>query len=226
MAQSRRIKVLVADDHKLFRTGLLKVLNEDKELFVIGEAEDGADLVEKYFRLRPDIILLDISMPKLTGTQALKKIIEKDPLARALFLSMNDGEEYIYHAHKAGGLGLINKNILEGELYLAIRTVYEGNKYFGPEVNENELQEICEKFEGKATNFDDLMNFELSQREEIIVRFVAAGKTSNDIAEELRMSKRTVDFYRSAHIQKLGLNHLSEFMRFAYDYVAKYPENN
>ena len=127
--QNTTIKILVADDHKLFRRGIVKLLESHSNIYVIGEAENGQQLLDEYFKVSPDIVLVDIAMPVMTGLESVEKIKESDPKAKALFLSMFDNDEYIYKVLKSGGMGLINKNIMEGELIFAIEQVYNNRKY-------------------------------------------------------------------------------------------------
>ena len=106
MKQNSKIKVLIADDHTLFRKGIIKILSDLPGVFVVGEAENGEDLVKKYFEVFPDVILVDIAMPIMSGPAAVNKILKRDPKAKALFLSMHDSEEYIYRVLDCGGKGL------------------------------------------------------------------------------------------------------------------------
>ncbi|MFC2103702.1 response regulator transcription factor [Bacteroidota bacterium] len=141
------IKILVADDHKLFRRGIVRLLEDHSNLFVISEAENGHQLVDEYFNVRPDIILVDIAMPVMSGLEAVEKIRTKDPKAKALFISMFDNDEYIYKVLKSGGMGLLNKNIMEGELIYAIEQICKNQKYFRGKQTEKELENLIEEFE-------------------------------------------------------------------------------
>ena len=136
------IKVLVVDDHKLFRTGVVRLLRDRPNIFVVAEAENGEELLNKYFNAKPDVVLVDIAMPKMSGLEAVSLVREKDQNVKALFLSMYDGDEYVYQVLKSGGMGLVNKNILEGELAYAIEQVYIGEKYFGSKWTEEKLQRL------------------------------------------------------------------------------------
>jgi len=209
-----RIKIIIADDHQLFRSGIISLLSDVNEILVIGEAEDGVELVEKYFKLKPDVMLVDISMPQLSGTSALIKIRKKDEAAKALFLSMYDGEEYVYYCLKAGGAGLINKNIMKGELIYAIKEIYSGRKYFS-KLNEKDLSEIVEEYESIANPKIALANVDLSQREEEVLRLIGEGLTSIEISEKLFISKRTVDTHRASLIQKLNLKSFPDLIKYA-----------
>ncbi len=145
-AQPKTISVLIAEDHKLVRSGFIKLIEEVPELFVIADAENGNELIKAYFEKLPDIVISDISMPLLSGFDAAKKILANDSLARIIFLSMFDTDEYIYRAYKIGAKGLLSKNITSGELNYAIRKVLNGSLYFG-KWNELNIDELLDRFE-------------------------------------------------------------------------------
>ena len=113
MNTNKYIRVLLADDHTLFRNGIISLLENEKDIFVVGEVDNGKDLLNKYLEIMPDLVLLDISMPGKSGLEAAKEIKQNDHKAKLLFLSMHEEDEYIYYCLKAGGMGLINKNIWE-----------------------------------------------------------------------------------------------------------------
>jgi DNA-binding NarL/FixJ family response regulator len=117
------IRIVIADDHGLFREGVINLLKDSSELYVVGEASNGRELVSKYFEIKPDVVISDILMPDLSGIEAAKRIIEKDESAKILFLSMYDSEEYVYQILKVGGLGLLNKSVEKPELIEAIKEV-------------------------------------------------------------------------------------------------------
>jgi DNA-binding NarL/FixJ family response regulator len=212
-----KIKILIADDHKLFRSGIVKLLGDQPNIFVIGEAENGAQLVEKYFELLPDIVLTDIAMPNMSGLEAVATIKKKDPGLKALFLSMYDSDEYIYKAFKSGGTGLVNKNILEGELHYAIEKVYNGEKYFRGKLKEDDLKKLIEEFESNKELSSIPIN-EITYREEQILKLLNEGLSSKEMAERLNLSKKTIDFYRSNLMRKFNLRSSVDLIRFAVNY--------
>ena len=214
------IKILVADDHKLFRRGIIKLLSEQSNVYILGEAENGEKLVEEYFRVYPDIILADIAMPVMSGLEAVKKIKEKDPNVKALFLSMFDSDEYIYKVIKSGGMGLINKNIMEGELIYAIEKVYNNEKYFRGKWTNESLEQFIKNFESSKIELN-VPDAEISFREEQILKFLNEGLSSKDMAEKLNLSKKTVDFYRSNIMRKFNLKNASDLIRFSMRYFDK-----
>ncbi|MFZ1281032.1 MAG: response regulator transcription factor, partial [Ignavibacteriaceae bacterium] len=198
------IKILVADDHTLFRQGIIRLLEDQNNFSVIAEAENGKELIEMYFNLFPDIILADIAMPELTGIEAVQEILIRDRTAKALFLSMYDAGEYVYKVIKSGGKGLVNKNILEDELFLAIDRVYKGDKYFGRKWNDENLKNLIDEFE-KKSNENSKVDIELNFREEHILQLIINGATSKEIAEKLLLSKKTIDYYRSNLLRKFDI---------------------
>lgn len=198
------IKILVADDHTLFRQGVIRLLEDNKDFSVIAEAENGSELIVKYFNTYPDIILTDIAMPELTGIQAVQEILKRDRNAKALFLSMYDAGEYVYKVIKSGGMGLVNKNILEEELFLAIDNVWKGNKYFGSKWTEKEIEKLIYDYENKLDD-NPSINIELNFREEQILQLIIEGATSKDIAEDMQLSKKTIDYYRSNLLRRFNI---------------------
>jgi DNA-binding NarL/FixJ family response regulator len=214
-----KIKVLLADDHNLFRTGVIKLLKEQENIIVIGEASNGNELFTKYFELSPDVILVDIAMPEMSGPEAVIRIKKEDPGVKALFLSMYEGEEYIYRVLKSGGHGLINKSIMEDELIRAIEKVNEGEKYFEDNWDEARLLKLIEEFESGKKSSTDQQEIKLNYREEQILKLLHDGLSSREMAEKLNLSKKTVDFYRSCLMKKLNLKSPSDLIRVA---VQKY----
>ena len=219
MEEKTDIKLILADDHELLRNGIIELLRSNDEIKIIDVAENGEELVNKYFLLRPDLLLVDISMPVLSGFDALKKIKREDPSVKSLFLSMYDTEEYIYGSLKLGAMGLINKNVNQSELVYAIKQVYHGRTYWG-KLNESQVQDVIIKFEKKMKNNIDL-DVEISPREKTIIKYIGDGLTSSEIAEKLNISKRTIDAHRYHLISKLNLNSLSGLIKFSIEYSNK-----
>jgi two-component system, NarL family, response regulator NreC len=218
MKENLSIKVLVADDHNLFRAGIIKLLKGYPNISILGEAENGDEMIQKYFELLPDLALVDIAMPGITGLEAVARIKEKDPLVKALFLSMYEGEEFIYKVLKSGGRGLINKSILETELIYAIERVYNGEKYFRGKWDDASLDKLILEFESSKSltilNKEENINY----REEQILKFLRLGLGSQEMADKLSLSKKTIDFYRSCLMRKFNLKSAADLVRFAIQY--------
>ncbi|MEW6004421.1 MAG: response regulator transcription factor [Stygiobacter sp.] len=214
MSLIKPIRILIADDHQLFRSGINSLLDEVRDILIVGEAENGEQTIEKYLELKPDIILLDIEMPRLNGLETLKKLKQKDKNVKVIFLTMHDTEEYVYFADKLGAKGLISKNTLKGELIFAIKAVYNNEKYFGKLFNDEKLKDLRKKYKGSSTSILD--NFiGLNEKEKEILMYISQGLLSKEIGEKLGITKRTVDYHRSRIMQKLGIKTLPEFISYA-----------
>ncbi|MEQ8192754.1 MAG: response regulator transcription factor, partial [Candidatus Eremiobacterota bacterium] len=185
---------------------------EHKEYEVIAEAENGKDLIEKYFNHCPDIILTDIAMPELTGIQAVEEILKRDRNSKALFLSMYDTEEYVYQVLKSGGMGLVNKNILDEELIYAISKVCNGEKYFGKNWTDTNLSLLFQNFEEKFSE-ETKQSIDLNFREEQILQMIIDGYTSKEIADKMFLSKKTIDYYRSNLLRKFDIKTQIELVK-------------
>lgn len=213
-----KIKIIIADDHTLFRSGIISLIEDDEEIEIIGEASNGRELINLYQALKPDLLLIDISMPEKTGLEAAIEIRTKDEGIKILFLSMHEGPDYIYHSIKSGGNGLINKNIIKSELITAIKKVMGGQDYFGAEYSENDIREIMKKYEGFADTSVFVQPTRLTDKEKEVLLLISDGLTSNEIADKLNISKRTVDSHRQNIMQKLNLNSLPELIKYSIDY--------
>jgi DNA-binding NarL/FixJ family response regulator len=212
------IRILLCDDHTLFRTGIVSILRDEPNIFVVGEAVDGYDLIKKYELLLPDVVVVDISMPGLSGTDAVKELKSKYPHIRVLFLTMLSGEQYIYYAIKVGGLGLVNKTIEKGELVFAINEVYHERNYFGPLFNDQKIKEIMKKYANLPVHLDLNIKEPLTEIEEKILLLISEGLTSQEIADFINLSKKTIDSHRIKLMKKFDLPNPSSLMRFALKY--------
>lgn len=192
-----KTKVLVADDHKLVREGIVKLLGFYEELEVIGEAKDGLETVEKIRNEFPDLVLLDLNMPRMNGIDTIKKIKEIAPNIRVLILTIHDDEEYIYEVTKAGAEGYIQKDIEPDELRNSIKKVMNGNKVFPTKIEEK----VDEQINTKKSNLE-----ELSNRENEVLELLAQGMSNRDIAEELYISEKTVKNHVSSILRKFSVN--------------------
>lgn len=213
------IRILICDDHALLRSGIISLLHDEPGIFIIGEAEDGYDLIDKYELLKPDLVIADISMPRLTGTDAVKELKLKHPDIKVLFLSMLQGELYIYYAAKVGGLGLINKNIAKGELLFAIHEVYNERNYFGPLNDDDKIKKIIKKYDNQPVGIKFNPGKELTEMEDKILEFISEGLSSIEIAGKLCLSRRTIDTHRVNIMHKFELKNSLALIRFAFLYT-------
>ena len=217
MAESKLIRVLIADDHKLFRSGIISLLQDVEGILIIGEVEDGLDLIKKYSELNPDVILVDISMPGIGGIEAVKIIKKKYKDVRALMLSMYDSDEYVYYAIKSGAKGLLSKNTMKGELIHAIKTVDEGMRYFGINLTEARMIELEKKYNQLVST--DLESYnQLNRKDRYILEFISKGMTSQEIADHFTVSKKTIDYHRARIMQRLQIKSLPELISYAVRY--------
>lgn len=210
-----KIRLLIADDHNILRQGLVDILEKYDDICVVAEAEDGKSLVSKYFTFLPDVVLSDVEMPNLSGLDAAKEILLRDPEAKILFLSMYNSEEDFYKIVQTKALGLIPKEIIKNELVHAIRTVHKGEKYFLGK-SETDIKAIITKYSSISnSNFAEARSISLTPTEKNVLLFIAEGKTSQEIANLTHKSKRTVDSIRSAIMSKLNLHTLPQLIKYA-----------
>lgn len=209
-----RIRLLIAEDHNIVRQGLIDILEKYSDICIVGEAEDGKSLVGKFFELNPDVVLSDISMPRVDGMAAARMILNRNKEAKIIFLSMFDSDEFVYKAMKAGVSGLISKGVLKNELVFVIRSVMNGEKYYLGK-SEAEIGEIIKRYEHAADAFDKTKTFSLTEREEEILSLIADGLPSVEIAQKLFISKRTVDTCRASIMAKLNIKSLPQFIKYA-----------
>jgi len=202
-----KIKVLLVDDHALFREGLRFLLTDETEVEVIGEAEDGLEAVKQVAQLKPDIILMDINMPVLDGVEATRLILKQEEAVGIIILTMYPQDEYVIEALKAGAKAYLLKDTRSHELLRVIKAVYNGQTVIDPQMTTRVLDEF-RHLVGKQEEPPKLQP--LSERERKILALVAAGASNKDIALELNLSERTVKNYLSIIFQKLQVNNRTE----------------
>ncbi len=206
------IRVLLADDHAVLRSGLAALLNAREKITVVGEAADGVDLLAQAVDLQPDLILLDLSMPRLGGLDVLPLLKQKVPEARILILTMHDDEGYLRQALKAGASGYVLKKAADVELITAIQAVMQGDVYVHPTMTKVLLNEIMPV--QQPNNSKNAWN-SLSDREQAVLQLVVLGHTSKEIAERLSLSVKTIETYRARGMEKLNLPSRAALVRFA-----------
>lgn len=220
-----KIRILLADDHPMVRSGLIKLLEPFKEFIIIGEASDGEEAVAMTKKLEPDVVIIDLSMPKLSGVEATKIIRKNFPSAKVLVLTMYDNEEYVYQILKSGAGGYMLKNSGRDELADAIRAVARGDRFFSPRVSEIVMEAYLRKTEARDVlplNDDDLP---LTKREREILQYIADGFNNSQIAEKLFISARTVETHRTNIMQKLDIHDAANLVRFALSKKQKPPSD-
>ncbi len=209
---AQEIRVLVVDDHTIVREGIRALLSPHSELSVVGEASDGNEALGKVRNLRPDVVLMDLTMPNMDGLTAIQRVKEASPNTRVLALTVHDDEQYFCSALAAGASGYLLKGSFFSDLVSAIRTVHQGKTYVDPSIA-GKLVNIC--FGGtRDADRRQALN-RLSDREECVLRLIGAGLTNQEIAENLRLSINTVQSHRSRIKDKLKLHKRLELVNFA-----------
>ena len=209
------IRILLVEDHHIVRKGLETLLKQERDFDVIGEAVNGLEAVSFATKHKPDVVVLDINMPLLNGLQAAQQIFENSPKTRIIILSQYSERPMIRQAFRIGIHGYLLKESLAVELPLAIRTAYQGQTYISPTISGFLLDEIVH---GKR--IDDAKNPQnvLSDREYQIMQLIAEGHSTNDIAEILTLSPKTVGNHRTSLMNKLNVHSVAEVVRLAIKY--------
>jgi DNA-binding NarL/FixJ family response regulator len=200
------MRLLIADDHGIVRSGLRLLLEREPDLEVVAEASDGAEARDLAIRERPDLAILDVRMPKLTGLQATREIREQAPDVAVLILSMHDDERYLFEALKAGASGYVLKRQADEDLLDAVRAVQRGEPFLTPDAQRALIKDVLERGEDAD---------ELTPREQEVVKLIAEAHTNTQIAGVLHLSEKTVESHRANVLRKLGMRDRVELVRYA-----------
>jgi DNA-binding NarL/FixJ family response regulator len=198
--------VLIADDHGIVRSGVKLLLDRQPDIEVIAEAEDGVDAVEKVIQHRPDVAVLDVSMPRMTGLQATHEIKQQAPDTQVLILSMHDDERYLFEALRAGAAGYVLKQAADQDLVDAVRAAGRGEPFLTASAQQTLIRDFLDRGDQPA---------ELTPREQEVVKLIAEAHTNKEIAEILHLSEKTVESHRGRVLQKLGMRDRVELVRYA-----------
>jgi DNA-binding NarL/FixJ family response regulator len=201
------MRILIADDHGIVRSGLRLLLEREPDIEVVGEASDGVEAREKAISERPDLAILDVKMPRLTGLQATREIREQVPEVAVLILSMHDDERYLFEALKAGASGYVLKRQADQDLLDAVRAVERGEPFLTPDAQRTLIKDVLERGSESAD--------ELTPREQEVVKLVAEAHTNREIAEILHLAEKTVESHRANAMRKLGMRDRVELVRYA-----------
>jgi DNA-binding NarL/FixJ family response regulator len=201
------IRVLIADDHGIVRSGLTMLIERHPDMCVAAEAEDGLEAVERALAERPDVAVLDVSMPRLTGLHAARQIRSHTEDVQVLMLSMHDEDAYFFDALEAGASGYVSKRGADTDLIDAIRTVAAGRTF----LNSRTQQGLMKRWLEEGTQRAD----ELTPREMEVVKLIAEAYTNRQIAEALQVSEKTVESHRANVLSKLGMRDRVELVRYA-----------
>lgn len=210
---NEKIKVMLCDDHAILRSGLTRLLGEQEDIEVVGEAENGREAVQKVQELYPDIVLMDIGMPVMNGMEATKQIKKRNPDIKVLVLTMHDNEEYLFQVLQAGASGYVLKKAADSDLVNAIHVVARGDCFLYPSAAKMVVEDYLEKLRSgqePTSSYDTL-----TDREREILKLVAEGYTNREIAESLFISVKTVETHKSNIMEKLNLHKRAELVRYA-----------
>ncbi len=207
-----QIRILLADDHTIIRSGLRLLLEQQPDFKVVAEAGDGREAVELATKHHPEIAVLDIGMPQLNGIEATQQIVSREPRTRVVILSMHSDEGYVLRALKAGAHAYILKNSAEADLIRAIRAVSDGKSFFSPVISKMLLEDYIRQIRDKQV--EDSYDL-LSPREREILQLLAEGRTNKEVANLLKLSLYTVETHRGNILEKLNLHGVPELILYA-----------
>lgn len=214
-------RILIADYHPILRHGLKDILGFYKDFSVVAEAGDGKSLVENYNIIKPDIVITDIEMPILKGTEAAVSILKTNPFAKIIFLSMHNSNEILYKSFLIGASGFLSKDISKEELIHAIRIIAQGDKYFLGKIN-FQIDTFIKQYKSLKNQSMAVLSVNLTNREKSILLLMANGLTSFEIGLNLGIGKRTVDSIRSEMMKKLYFEKPIQLVKYALEYSFNY----
>jgi two-component system response regulator NreC len=206
-----KIRILLADDHTILREGIRSLLEDEKDMLVVGEAEDGHMTVRLANQLEPDLVIMDIAMPLLNGLEAIRQIKREKPHIKILVLTMHENEEYIRQVLASGAQGYILKDTAARELLGAIRSIQRGETVLSPAITRLVIEDYLRWGDLQTNPAQDV----LSAREREVLQLIAEGYTNKQIAEILSISVKTVQAHRTSLMQKLDLHDRGELIKYA-----------
>ena len=208
----KKIRVLLAEDHTLVRQGFRRILEDDPLVSVVGEARTGLEAIEQYKELKPEVVVMDLSMPELGGLEATAEILKLNPDVKILILSMYSNEAYVRKAFELGAKGYILKNAIEVDLNRAVKALSEGQAYFSPGISHI----VLESLRTGSFRDDSQEPYErLTLREKEVLQLIAQGKSNKEIATLLNISVNTVAVHRARVMETLGLHRTAELVLYA-----------
>ena len=210
MGNLGQVRVLIADDHTLVRESLVGLLQGDAGIVVVAQAADGLETVEKALATRPDVVITDLSMPRLGGLEVVRRLREALPDTRVLVLTIHKEDEYVLQAVRAGASGYLVKDSAASELLAAVRSLHAGRGYFGPQA----AMTLAEQLQHPERTLDDPYG-RLTTRERDVFHLLAEGMTTKEIARRLEISVKTAENHRGRVLDKLGTRNTAELVRYA-----------
>jgi DNA-binding NarL/FixJ family response regulator len=208
----QEIRVLIADDHTLFREGVRRLIDESDIACVIGEAADGETAVRQALNLKPDVVLMDISMPGMNGIEATRRLLDAAPASRVLILTIHDNERYIQQILHTGAAGYLLKDTPCEDFLSAIQAVHRGDSYLSPAISRKVLEGLVRN---RRPGDGSRGVVTLSRREREVLVLLAEGKPNREVAKVLGISPKTVDAHRANIMKKLGVHSIVQLVRYA-----------
>jgi two-component system response regulator NreC len=203
--------IVLADDHHIVRQGLRRLLEDEPDFQVVGDTGDGLEALQLVERLQPDVLVVDLAMPGLSGLEVTRQVCQRSPQTRVIILSMYANEAYVLEALKNGAAGYVLKESSGVDLVLAMREALAGRRYLSPPLSEHAIEAYLKKVDtGPPDPYETL-----TAREREVLHLAAEGHTNNQIAKRLSISPRTVETHRANLMRKLGLNNHAELIRYA-----------
>jgi two-component system, NarL family, response regulator NreC len=209
---SQKVRIVIAEDHTILREGLRSLLSSNPSFEIVGEAEDGREAIKCVEKFKPDLILTDLSMPRMNGMEAIKEIKRESPTTKVLVLTVHRAEEYILATFRAGADGYLLKDSTHAELVMAVKKVLSGKHYISPEISEKVIEGYLD---GRRTLKTKSSWETLTQREREILKLIAEGYKSKGIADDLCISVKTVEKHRANLMEKLDLHSIQALTVFA-----------
>ena len=207
-----KLRIFLADDHVMVRTGLKTLIDAEKDMEVVGEASDGTTAVKKATELRPDVAVMDISLPQLSGTQATQQLKRTCPEMHVLALTVHEDKSYLREVLEAGASGYVLKRAAAEDLIRAIRLVAGGSVYLDPHMAGNIVGTLIRKRSPRQL----VQGNQLSDRETEVLRLIAKGYSNKEIAGQLNLSVKTIETYKTRSMDKVGLRSRTDIVRYAY----------
>jgi DNA-binding NarL/FixJ family response regulator len=206
-----KVRILIADDHAVIRRGLRAILESQPEWEVCGEAANGREAVEQVKRLKPDVVVLDITMPELNGLEAMRQILKAAPHTEVLILTMHNSEEMSREVLRAGARGFVLKSDADSSLVTAVDTLRQHKPYLTPQVTAF----VLDRYVGKDAEEQLIPAGGLTSREREVIQLVSEGKSNKEVAAALEVGVKTVEAHRASIMHKLRLHSVSELVRYA-----------
>jgi len=204
------IRMILADDHNVFRNCLSRSFEQEDDIDIIGQADNGLSAIDLVRELSPDIVVMDIGMPDMNGVEATRQIIREWPSVKVIGLSMHSSDKYVREMFRAGASGYLLKNCTFDELIEAVRTVAQGKIYVSPSVGETVIKNYIGQSDCEPSVFSIL-----SERERQVLQLVAEGKTTRQIAQQLHISPKTVEAHRLHVMNKLDIDNIAQLTKYA-----------